>query len=147
MNTNTEHCVKVCNSLLRGELSAVETYSLAIVKHPNSAVTEEFRRIRTEHSRSAARLSANIRDMGAEPDKDSGAWGIFATAVQATANLFGPESALESLQRGESMGLKDYQEALLDDGVMDSCKIMIREELVPRVQEHLALLETFEQAV
>jgi hypothetical protein len=31
--SDTEHCIKVCNSLLRGEISAVETYDKAIEKY------------------------------------------------------------------------------------------------------------------
>jgi len=143
--TSNEHCIAVCNALLRGELSAVETYSQAIEKYAGSPVTEELRRIRSEHSRSATWLSANVREMGGEPEKDSGAWGLFATAMQGAANLFGKNSAIESLQRGEEAGRKDYQEALLDDEVMIGCKQMIREDLFPPVIEHIASLEKLEQ--
>lgn len=142
--SNHDHCIDVCNSLLRGELSAVETYRQAIDKYSGSHVTQELRRIRSEHSRSATRLSANVRDMGGEPEKDSGAWGIFAAAVQGAANLFGEDSAIESLQRGEEAGRKDYQEALMDDDVMTECKLMIREELLPPVIQHITALDQLE---
>ena len=139
-----EHCIDVCNELLRGELSAVETYGQAIDKYAGSSVIKELRRIRAEHSSSATWLSANVREMGGVPDKNSGAWGLFATAVQGAANLFGEDSAIESLQRGEAAGRKDYQEALLDDEVMTDCKAMIREELLPSIIEHIASLEKLE---
>ncbi len=141
------HCIDVCNGLLRGELSAVETYGQAIEKYAGSPVTGELRRIRSEHSKSATRLSANVRDMGGEPEKDSGVWGIFATAVQGAANLFGKHSAIEALQRGEEAGRKDYQDALLDDEVMIDCKRMIREDLLPPVIEHIVCLDKLEHAV
>ena len=154
MNSNLEtttplndHCIAVCNGLLRGELSAVETYGQAIEKYAGSPVTEELRRIRSDHSRSATWLSANVREMGGIPEKDSGAWGIFATAVQGAANLFGQDSAIESLQRGEEAGRKDYQHALLDDDVMTDCKLMIREDLLPPIIEHIASLDKLEHAV
>jgi hypothetical protein len=104
MNSTNEHCIDVCNSLLRGEISAVETYSRAIEKHASSPVVEELRRIRSEHTRAANLLSANVREMGGEPERDSGAWGMLTAAIQGTANLFGPESAVESLQKGEEIG-------------------------------------------
>ena len=72
---------------------------------------------------------AKVRGMGGEADKDSGAWGLCATAGQGAASLFGAESAIESVQRGEEMGRTDYQDALLDEHVMPSCKEMMREEL------------------
>ncbi len=146
MHHPQDYCIKVCNGLLRGELSAVETYTQAIDKHGSSIAAAELRRIRSEHSLSANLLSANVREMGGEPDKDSGAWGIFATAVQCAANLFGPDSAIDSLRRGEETGHSDYQEALLDGDVMDDCKRMIRERLLPRVTHHISTLEGLERA-
>jgi hypothetical protein len=145
MNQTNEKCIEVCNSLLRGELSAVETYGQAIEKHAASPVAEELRRLRIEHTQAAERLSANVRSMGGVPDTGSGAWGAFAATVQGTANLFGPGSAIESLQRGEESGRKDYQDALVDDDVMPECKTMIREELLPRTIAHIAALETLSQ--
>ncbi|MES2440397.1 MAG: DUF2383 domain-containing protein [Verrucomicrobiota bacterium] len=147
ISENSDHCISVCNRLLRGELSAVETYAQAIEKYSGSPVAAGLREIRSQHARSATLLSANVREMGGEPEKDSGAWGLFATAVQGAANLFGMGSAIESLQKGEETGLKDYQAALLDEGVMTDCKEMIRENLLPPVLNHIASLEKFEQSV
>lgn len=141
----TEHCIKVCNGLLRGEISAVDTYGQAMVKHISSSVAHELRAIREEHSESVRRLTANVIEMGGEPEEDAGAWGMFTTVVQATVNLFGAGSAIESLQKGEEMGRHDYEEALADPEVMEECKEMIRNELLPRVLNHIASLEKLEE--
>lgn len=142
----TEHCISVCNSLLRGEMAAVDTYGQVLVAHAGSPAIGELRRIRSEHTRAVGLLIDNVREMGGEPDKDSGAWGLFTTAVQGTANLFGEGSARESLQKGEELGRKEYQEALLDPEVMEPCKRMIRDELLPKVIDHIASLEKLEHA-
>ena len=142
-----DHWLKVCNSLLHGELSAVETYAQAIEKYAHSAAADELRRILSEHSLSANILSANVRDMGGEPEKNSSVWGLFATAVQAAANLCGPESAIESLIQGERAGQKNYQAALLDRNVLVECKEMIREKLMPPVLNHISCLEKLGQAM
>lgn len=142
-----EECIKTCNSLLRGELSAVETYGKAIEKYPSTAATSELRRIQSEHRVSADRLTQNVIDMGGEPETDSGAWGTFATAIQSAANLFGSESAIESLQTGEEHGRNEYQRALVNEDVMDSCKTMISNELLPRVESHINTLERLEDLV
>jgi len=149
MNTQTvnEDCIKSCNSLLRGELSAVETYSKAIEKYPATPVTAELTRIQTEHREAANKLAANIREMGGVPDTDSGAWGVFANSVQGAANLFGTDSAIESLQRGEEHGRNEYRGALENEDVMDSCKRLIRNELLPKVDNHIKILERLEEIV
>lgn len=142
LNTSrVDHCIKVCNGLLRGELSAADAYGQAIDKHRDSPGIEELRRIRAEHVSAASRLNANVREMGGEPERDAGAWGIFATAVQGAANLFGTDSAVESLKQGEQFGLRDYEAALVDDEVMPDCKALISEQLLPPVRQHIAALE------
>lgn len=141
MSTNSEHCIKVCNGLLRGERSAVETYNQAIEKHSTSPAAPELSHIRDQHISAVNRLVENVRSMGGEPETDSGAWGVFAKAVQATSNLFGAGSALESLQRGEASGRSDYESALNDEEVMPTCKDMIRDELLPRTIGHIATLD------
>ena len=145
MNAINEHCIKVCNSLLRGELSAIQTYGQAIHKYSDSAVSDELRSIRSDHIKSANLLSDHVREMDGEPETDSGSWGVFATAVQGAANLFGANSAMESLQKGEETGRRDYQEALLDDEVMPELKMLIRENLLPPIVRHTAALESLEQ--
>jgi hypothetical protein len=147
MNSSNDHCIKICNALLRGELSAVETFSQAIDTYSGTAVVEKLRGIRAEHVNSAALLSSNVRDMGGTPGKDSGVWGIFTAAVQGTADLFGKDSALGSLQKGEQIGQNDYQNALADTEVMPECKRLISEELLPAVNRHIAMLETLGKSV
>ncbi|WP_411827990.1 DUF2383 domain-containing protein [Luteolibacter sp. AS25] len=142
-----DDCIKTCNKLLRGELSAVETYERAIEKHPESPATSELRRIQNEHRESVSILTKNVVEMGGEPETDSGAWGTFANAIQCAANLFGKESAIESLQNGEEHGQKDYQEALESDDVMDHCKTLIQTALLPKVESHIKTLERLEDQV
>jgi len=147
MSNTNQHCIDVCNSLLRGELSAVETYTQAIEKYPTDPKVSELQSIRREHVEASAILTQNVRSMGGIPDTDSGAWGVFAKAVQGTANFFGTGSAVESLLQGEESGRHDYENALGDDKVMVECKVMIREELLPKVRQHIARLEQLQHAV
>ncbi|RYD50190.1 MAG: DUF2383 domain-containing protein [Verrucomicrobiaceae bacterium] len=144
--TNKNHCISVCNKLLRGELAAVETYGQAIMKYDSLPEADSLRKIRYEHSRSATLLAANVRAMGGHPTPDSGLWGIFVSVVQGTANLLGEEPAFESLKQGEEIGRKDYEDALQDARVPEECHIMIRTELLPLVMKHIDSLELIEQA-
>lgn len=142
--TNNEHCIKTCNSLLRGELSAVETYNQAIEKFSEKNDCSELVRIRDEHAYAVGKLRANVTEMGGTPDTDSGAWGNFAKSVQGAANLFGEDSGLKALQQGEEHGQSDYQDALDDDEVLPACKQLIQTELLPKVNEHIAALKRLE---
>ncbi|MGC1480683.1 MAG: DUF2383 domain-containing protein [Chthoniobacterales bacterium] len=145
--SNTEHCIDICNKLLRGERSAIATYDLAIEKFNLNPSLQELKRIRDEHASAVTRLEGNVRSMGGDPSDDSGAWGSFATVVQSTANFIGEESAVASLKNGEIHGKNDYEEALNDDLVMEDCKAMMRTELLPKTVEHIATLETLQKMV
>lgn len=146
MNATIDHCISICNKLLRGEISAVETYEQAIEKHSDSFAASELQRIHSEHTNAVDRLSAHVREMGGEPDTTSGAWGTFANAVQGAASMFGEESAIMALKAGEESGRDDYQDALRDDEVLHDAKNMIREELLPATISHISSLERLEEA-
>jgi len=140
-------CIGICNSLLRGELSAMETYDQAIHKYTDTPVVDELYRIRFEHTESAARLAECVRDMGGRPESRSGVWGVFAHAVQSAAGLFGKGSAFHSLQRGEMMGCKDYESALRDDSLLPACRELISDVLLPRTRLHVAALNLLAKSV
>ncbi|CAN5427349.1 hypothetical protein BH23VER1_BH23VER1_25120 [soil metagenome] len=141
-----EHCIEVCNSLLRGELSAIETYTQAIDKFSGDPEVATLSRIRAEHEASAQRLSSNVVTMGGTPSTDSGAWGNFAKTVEGAAKLFGDTSALHGLQSGEEYGRGNYESALEDENVMPDCKSMISGELLPRQLEHIRTLKMLKDA-
>lgn len=143
---STEECVEVCNSLLRGELSAVETYTQAIGKFDGEAEQTALRGIRSDHEKAAARLRAHIQDMNAEPSDGSGAWGGFVQALEGAAMLLGESPALAILERGEQHGIEEYKDALGNDDVMDEIKEVIRGQLLPSCAEHLATLGRLKKA-
>jgi uncharacterized protein (TIGR02284 family) len=135
--------VRQLNSLLRGEISAAETYKMAIDKIADSDVSEHaqvLRQMQEEHGRAAQELRERIRSLGGEPSDSSGAWGAWAQTVQGTMNLFGDAAALKSLNEGEEHGLKDYQEALDDTDQLTAS--LIQSELIPNQQRHIEMLDT-----
>jgi hypothetical protein len=55
------------NSLLRGELSAAETYQQALNKVEKEPAAAELRRIQTEHREASSTLQQHIREHGGIP--------------------------------------------------------------------------------
>lgn len=140
-----EHCINVCNRLLRGERSAVETYDKAIERFDDLPAVVELQRIRDEHVVAVRALEQNVLSMGAAPDEGTGAWGKFAKTVQSAANMFGAESAINALQQGEEHGRENYESALHDDAVMDECKDLMIKQLLPPIREHIVALENLQK--
>lgn len=137
-----DHCIETCNSLLRGEISAVETYGQAIEKFSAEPETRDLAEIRIEHERAVQALRENVLSMKGLPEIESGSWGSTTKAIQATANFFGENSAIRSLQQGEEIGRAAYEAALEDDQVMANCKMLIRDRLLPLVNQHITRLQS-----
>lgn len=130
------------NSLLRGEISAAETYR-SVLKHIASGThadsTELLRSVQLEHAGSCQSLRDRIRELGGEASEDSGVWGIWAKAVQETFTFVGGDAGgLRALREGEEHGLKDYESALND--VDATTAQLIVNQLMPTQEKHISLL-------
>jgi hypothetical protein len=106
----TERDLGYLNSFLRGELSAVETYTQCInelfVSRPK--VVDELRELRASHLKRVQLLSERIETLGGQPAQDSSAWGALARLVEGGAKLFGPSAAIATLEAGEEHGRAGY---------------------------------------
>ncbi len=140
-DTLLDSCIDHCNSLLRGEISAVETYTQAVAKFETGSERPVLERLRSDHEKSAHQLRQHVLSMGGEPASSSGGWGAFAKAVEGSAKILGESAALKALQEGEEHGIKEYEEALDSREVMDEIKTAIRGDLLPRLRQHIAELE------
>src|ERR1044071_76394 len=91
------------NSLLRGEMSALETYRQAIQKleGSNAPGLQELHSLRADHRDAADALWHHIEGHGGKPSEDSGPWGGWAKLVEGTAKLLGSAAALKALKEGE----------------------------------------------
>lgn len=139
MNATAE-CIDVCNSLLRGELAAIETYTQAIAAFTGEPERSALESIRSDHQSSVGMLREHLTDMGADPSPTSGAWGEFAKALEGSAKIIGQSPALAVLERGEEHGIDEYEGALRNPGVMEEIKSVIRQELLPPLSGHIAAL-------
>ena len=145
--SHDEKTVLALNSLLRGELSAVETYDQGLGKfadHPTAA--DRLRALRGEHQKAVEVLRDHVTKLGGTPSTGSGPWGTVATAVNAAAKVLGPETVLASLATGEQHGINSYTTALAA-GLPAECETLIRSKLLPQCQTHLAELDAVKALV
>lgn len=142
--TTTTQTVDQLNHLLRGELSAVETYEQSLPKFEEfPAAAKELRRIRDDHREAAQVLGDHVTKFGGTPSDGSGWWGGVAQVVTGTAKMIGPDTTLAALNRGEESGLKAYRDALdAKEDLPPECQELIRTRLLPRCQEHIANLDS-----
>ncbi|HRI64865.1 MAG TPA: DUF2383 domain-containing protein [Polyangium sp.] len=117
------------NEFLRGELSSVETYDLALQAINDPQLIGSLRQIRESHERRAGLLRERIRTLGGEPAHSSGVWGAFARAVQRGADLLGHRAAIAALEEGEDQGKKRYSRDL--DELAKAEQEFVEKDLAP----------------
>src|SRR5262245_16837462 len=92
---NSDATIATLNSLLRGELAAVETYRQALekVEADDAGKAASLRSLEAEHREAARQLRDQVVRLGGTPEAGSGAWGAFARAVAGVARMFGNGAA------------------------------------------------------
>ncbi len=128
------------NALLRGELSAVETYDLAMGRFEDQHVLADIQRIREEHARAVVLLREQVTRSGGAPPAAPGPWSAFAALVGDAPGAVNPAPALSALRQGEEHGVNGYEDALKNDAIDAGCKDLIRAELLPRGRRHVVEL-------
>jgi len=127
-NSDTSQTIRGLNELLRGELSALDTYDQALaVLTDDPAVKDDLRECRASHSDRVERLRMEIVERGGQPDSESGAWGVFAKAIEGSAATFGWKMAVMALEAGEDHGVKEYDHLMpsLDGAARDILSIAV----------------------
>jgi len=135
-------CAEALDSLLRGEISAIETYEQALPKFEGTAHQQSLTTIRDDHAAATQTLREHVQRFDGEPSTGSGPWGAFTAVVTGAAKLIGPQSVLAALKQGEEHGISQYEKSLEADGLSPECKNLVRSDLLPRCREHVAQLDS-----
>ena len=133
-NTETNKNIDQLNSFLRGEISAVETYRIAIEKlDPGSTALTDLYACMKSHEARVDKLGAKIRSLGGTPERTSGAWGTMVKAVEKSAAILGDKVAISVLEEGEDHGLSDYRSDL--EKLDPEARSLVASELLPLQEE------------
>jgi hypothetical protein len=135
-NSGPDGTVDALNSLLRGELSAVESYDRALSAVDDDPLLHaDLQDCRASHASRVARIRDAIIQVGGQPSEASGPWGLFAKAVAGGAKVLGRKVVISALEEGEDHGLKEYKDVLpkLDLSVQ---RLVSRELYPQQVRTH-----------
>jgi hypothetical protein len=140
MATTTEASISWLNRLLRGELSAVETYEMAMSKCEKEACAGDLRHLLEQHREAADVLREQLELRNEPSSRSSGPWGSFAQLVTGAAKLFGTATTFRALKQGEEHGISEYESAL-NDALDPECRELILRTLLPRCRAHAQRLD------
>jgi hypothetical protein len=130
----TKSSIEQLNSFLRGEMSAVETYRMALDKLDRTSTARDQLLVNLKsHEDRVLALHEAITAAGGTPAEGSGPWGTFAKIVEGAAKALGEKAAVAALEEGEDHGLKDYK-AEIDD-LDPTCRQLVINQLIPQQQQ------------
>ncbi|MGH7298031.1 MAG: DUF2383 domain-containing protein [Polyangiaceae bacterium] len=109
METTT---IDVLNSLLKDELSAVETYDVALRDRSSFSGKTELSQCRRSHETRAGILTEKIVALGGEPVTRAGLAGSWAKLVEQGAAAISGDMAIRALEQGEDHVLRDYRQGI-----------------------------------
>jgi len=136
-----EACIHACNKLLRGELTAIETYTHVIGNCDEQVVVHTLDRIRDDHEQNANILRFHLSALGAVPDAGPGIWGAVEQTMENAAALVSDAAAITALIGSERIRIREYENALLDPDLKEEIKVRLRDENLPRLRDHVVSLE------
>lgn len=126
------HSVDMLNNLLRGELSAVETYAQALEKVEDPEIRNDLLEARRSHADRVDIIKQRVLQIGGYPATTSGVWGVLAKTMEGGATLFGDIAAVDMLEEGEDRGLEEYRKLLEE---IEPSVRAIAVELLPRQED------------
>ena len=136
--------VETLNNLLKGELSAIESYSEALRKLDGGYVAEVLNQCHSSHIERAEKLRSAIAGSGGTPAESSGAWGSFAKLVTSAAGNVGEKAIINALEEGEDIGSNEYEWKILE--MHGDNHRFVRDELWPKQQATHKLLSKLANA-
>jgi len=136
----------ITNVLITGEISAVETYSIAVDKSLSEPAVGPLRQIQAEHKKHAEQLTSIVLSAGSTPSMSSGAWGHIVTLIDNSAALIGESSAVSALVVGEILGRDLYRDHLGRDNFSPEVAQLIKKTNLPSIDRNLAALEAIKES-
>jgi len=136
--------METLEKLLKNELSATETYQQVLDKLRADVALSEAENLMPifeDHKAAVSSLQALTIRLGGTPTEVSGVWGDWAKLMLDGANLLGNEVVLKALHEGETIGDKDYKEALLDTELPPDIRLLIETKLLLAQQAHISTLD------
>jgi hypothetical protein len=112
--SKNENSLSNLEALCRGELAAVETYNTALSSASLGHFRPQLIQCQRSHQNRVHLLGWRIHLLGGTPPESSGAWGVFAKAVEGAATMIGEKAAIATLEEGEDHGLNEYRSRLTE---------------------------------
>lgn len=132
---------KDIDEILRGEISATEAYSQVLESISDDPEVYRLVQLRLDHENALMFWRKEARMSGKIPESTSSIWGEAVEAFVGVSKLFGEDTALLALKRGEEHGLSSYESMLESELISSFQKEEIRNTFIPRQRRHIKSID------
>ena len=133
------------DSLIRGEISAVESIDQVLKKLNDETEKGQLSSIRQDHLQAIDKLKRFSSTEFKSETQSSGPWGAFTQAFAGGASFFGDKAALRALKVGDEHGRNDYQDALKSGELDPEVRRLVETELIPQQEQHIRTIDGYLQ--
>ena len=124
---NTDHDLRVLNSLIETTLDSADGYSQAAESATNASYKNLFQEWSTERQRVATELQGQVRTLGGTPEEDGS---VLAAGHRAFLKLRdsmskGDETVVDEVERGEDVIKAKFEKALEDQELSASVRDVV----------------------
>jgi len=124
---NTNHDIRVLNSLIETTLDSADGYNQAAERASNASYQNLFREWSTERQRVVTELQGQVRSLGGNPEDDGS---VLAAGHRAFLKLRdsvtkNDESVIDEVERGEDFIKAKYETALEDQELSASVRDVV----------------------
>ena len=130
--------VEDLNALLKGEISAVETYKQALPKVEDKEIAGVLSDCLASHKARVSKLTDAIRAYGGTPESDSGIWRSWAKVLSGGASVFGDDATVAALEQEEDAHSSDYEWRLVK--MHGDHRNLVKDVLLPEQQRYRSML-------
>ncbi len=118
-----EKIISICNL----DSDAIKSYDSALKKITEESIHDTIKGFRDDHARHVDSLSRIIAGLGGTAPSTSGdVRGLFLGGMTALQSITGTEGALKSLESGEKITNKSYEDAVGQDFPPDILSVLSR---------------------
>ncbi len=135
-------------SLLRAELSAIQTYRHVLEKGKDETdKLPDLAGIERDHTRAANLIELELSAVGNVPSiEEPDSWTTVALIAEASGSPTHDPYSLKALKEGETQNAISYENAIKSEKLDAKLKGLIEGELLPKTQQHITVLDRMLQA-
>lgn len=132
MENDEKNDLQHLNALLKGELTAVDSYLKAVRNVKDKRIADMLETNFASHRVRVYKLSTAISDSGHKPETEPGSWQSLAKMMMKGAAGLGDASILTALEEGEDALLSEYEWRLLS--MKGDSRLLVKQDLMPEHQ-------------